>query len=74
MTDSQKYRMRLIHAHMDYITSAIADIDSMIDLLVEPYDNAVKLLCTIPGVDRNSAIIIISEVGTENVPLLQLPG
>ena len=24
MTDSQKYRMRLIHAHIDYITSAIA--------------------------------------------------
>ena len=65
MTDSQKYRMRLVHAHMDYITSTIADIDSMIDLLVEPYDNAVKLLCTIPGVDRNSAIIIISEIGTD---------
>lgn len=65
MTDSQKYRMRLIHAHMDYITSTISDIDSMINSLVEPYDNAVKLLCTIPGVDRNSAITIISEIGTD---------
>ena len=65
MTDSQKYRMRLVHAHMDYITSTIADIDSMIDSLVEPYDNAVKLLCTIPGVDRNSAVTIISEIGTD---------
>ena len=65
MTDSQKYRMRLIHAHMDYITSTISDIDSMINSLVEPYDNAVKLLCTIPGVDRNSAITVISEIGTD---------
>ena len=65
MTDSQKYRMRLVHAHMDYITSTISDIDSMINSLVEPYDNAVKLLCTIPGVDRNSAITIISEIGTD---------
>ena len=65
MTDSQKSRMRLIHAHMDYITSTIADIDSMIDLLVEPYDNAVKLLGTIPGVDRNSAVTILSEIGTD---------
>ena len=65
MTDSQKYRMRLIHAHMDYISSTISDIDSMINSLVEPYDNAVKLLCTIPGVDRNSAITIISEIGTD---------
>ena len=65
MTDSQKYRMRLVHAHMDYITSTISDIDSMIDSLVEPYDNAIKLLCTIPGVDRTSAITIISEIGTD---------
>ena len=65
MTDAQKYRMRLVHAHMDYITSTLADIDSMIDSLVEPYENAVLLLCTIPGVDRSSAITIISEIGTD---------
>lgn len=65
MTDAQKYRLRLVHAHMDYITSTLADIDSMIDSLVEPYENAVQLLCTIPGVDRSSAITIISEIGTD---------
>ena len=65
MTDSQKYRMRLILAHMDYITSTISNIDSMIDSLVEPYDDAVKLLCTIPGINRNSAVTIISEIGTD---------
>ena len=65
MTDAQKYRMRLVHAHMDYITSTLADIDSMIDSLVEPYENAVQLLCTIPGIDRSSAITIISEIGTD---------
>ena len=65
MTDAQKYRMRLVHAHMDYITSTISDIDSMMDSLVEPYENAVQLLCTIPGVDRSSAITILSEIGTD---------
>ena len=65
MTDAQKYRIRLVHAHMDYITSTISDIDSMIDSLVEPYENAVQLLCTIPGIDRSSAIMIISEIGTD---------
>ena len=65
LTDAQKYRLRLVHAHMDYITSTLADIDSMIDSLVEPYENAVQLLCTIPGVDRSSAITIISEIGTD---------
>lgn len=65
MTDSQKYRMRLVHAHMDYITSTISDIDSMIDSLIEPYENAVQLLCTIPGLDRTSAVTIISEIGVD---------
>ena len=65
MTDTQKYRMRLVHAHMDYITSTISDIDSMIDSLVKPYENAVWLLCTIPGIDRSSAITILSEIGTD---------
>lgn len=37
----------------------------MINSLFPPYYNAVKLLCTIPGVDRNSAITIVSEIGTD---------
>lgn len=37
----------------------------MLDSLITPYENAVMLLCTIPGVDRNSAITIISEIGTD---------
>ena len=27
MTDAQKYRMRLVRAHMDYITAEINDVD-----------------------------------------------
>jgi transposase len=65
MTDSQKYRMRLIRAHMDYITSSITDLDTMVDSLIAPYENAVQLLCTIPGIKRNSAITLISEIGTD---------
>ena len=68
MTDPQKYRMRLVRAHLDYITSTINDIDTMLDSLIAPYENAVQLLCTIPGVDRNSAITVISEIGTDMTP------
>lgn len=68
MTDPQKYRMRLVRAHMDYITSMINDIDTMLDSLVVPYENAIQLLCTIPGVDRNSAITVISEIDTNMTP------
>ena len=68
MTDSQKYRMHLVRAHMDYITAAINDVDSEIESLIasdHDYENAVELLCTIPGVKYDSAITIISEIGID---------
>ena len=60
MTNSQKDRMRLVHAHMDYITSSVNDIDTKLDELIAPYENAIQLLNTIPGIKRNSAITILS--------------
>lgn len=68
MTDAQKYRMRLVRAHMDYITAEIQDIDSQIDLLISSntdFENAIQFLYTIPGVKRDSAITIISEIGID---------
>ena len=56
MTDSQKYRMHLVRAHMDYITAEINDPD---------FENAIQFLMTIPGVKRDSAITVISEIGID---------
>ena len=68
MTDSQKYRMHLVRAHMDYITAEINDVDSEIESIISSdpdYENAIQLLMTIPGVKRDSAITIISEIGID---------
>ena len=68
MTDAQKYRMRLIRAHIDYITAVINDVDKQIESLISSdpdYDKAILLLTTIPGVKRDSAITIISEIGID---------
>ena len=68
MTDAQKYRMRLVCAHMDYITAEINDVDKMIENMISSnpdFENAIQFLCTIPGVKRASAITIISEIGTD---------
>jgi len=59
----QKFRMRLVRDHLDYVSKAIATLDAKLDELAAPYENILHLLCTIPGVDRNSAITIISEIG-----------
>lgn len=68
MTDTKKYRMRLVRAHMDYITAKINDVNKMIENMISsnPYfENAVPFLCIIPGVKRDSVITIISEIGTD---------
>ncbi len=65
ITEEQKLRMRIVRSHLDYITDAIAQVDSAIDAMIAEFENTISLLRTIPGVDRNSAITIISEIGTD---------
>ena len=68
MTDSQKYRMHLVRAHMDYITAEINDVDREIEKLISSdpdFENALQFLMTIPGVKRDSAITVISEIGID---------
>ena len=65
MTQAQKERIIMVRSHLDYVTKSIAELDEKLDKLVEPYDGAIKLLCTIPGINRASAITIISEISTD---------
>lgn len=65
MEDSQKERILFVRSHMEFIEKELQALDAKLDELVTPYENAISLLCTIPGVDRASAITIISEIGTD---------
>ena len=65
ITDEQKARIGIIRKHHYFISSLIAEVDSCIGGMVTKYDGAIALLCTIPGVDRASAITIISEIGVD---------
>ena len=62
IADEQKVRMRIVRSHLDYLTSIISQVDSAIDTMVAEFENVLSFLCTIPGVDFNSAITIISEI------------
>jgi len=62
---AQKERMIFVKAHLEYIEKSLEMMDEGIDRLVEPYENHISLLSTIPGVDRRTAITIISEIGTD---------
>ena len=61
----QKLRINIIKEHINYLDKSIETLRNIIDELIVPYEDYVTLLCTIPGVDRNSAIIILSEIGTD---------
>lgn len=65
MNQAQKERMIMVRSHLDYVTNSIDELDKKLDKQVEPYEGALTLLCTIPGVSRSSAITIISEIGTD---------
>jgi transposase len=65
MTQEQKERIVMVRSHLEFIQQSIAELDQKLDKMVTLYEGAITLLCTIPGVDRASAITIISEIGTD---------
>jgi transposase len=65
MTEEQKQRIRFILSHYNFVEALIGQMDHKIDEMVAPYENAISLLCTIPGISRRSAITVLSEIGTD---------
>ncbi len=70
MEPEQKSRARLVMEHYEFLVDEIKKIDDMLDVLAAPYEGVITLLCTIPGVDRHTAITIISEIGTDMAQFL----
>lgn len=65
ITPEQKTRIGIIRDHLHYIDALISRVDACIDVMVQKYEGTISLLCTIPGIDRSSAITIISEIGMD---------
>ena len=65
MTPEQKERVRIVQEHFADIDHRIAQLDEIIGDLVAEYEGQISLLCTIPEIDRRTAITILSEIGTD---------
>jgi transposase len=65
MSMEQKERILLVRSHLNFIEISILSLDEKIDAMVAPYEKAISLLCTIPGIKHQSATTIISEIGTD---------
>ena len=65
LTNEQKLRINIVKDHIDYLNNQIIKLNDIIDTLVIPYESYINLLCTIPGINRNSAIGILSEISDD---------
>ena len=64
-TYEQKLRINIVKDHIDYLNNQISKLNDIIDTLVTPYECYIDLLCTVPGIDRNSAIGVLSEISND---------
>ena len=64
-TNEQKLRIKIVEDHINYLTNQINSLRDTVDMLVSSFEDYINLLMTIPGIDRNSAISILSEIGTD---------
>jgi transposase len=54
-----------ILAHLDFLDEQIQSLTETIGEQIAPFEKAVELLCTIPGVQRRTAETIIAEIGVD---------
>jgi transposase len=54
-----------ILSHVDFLDEQIASLTDTIGAQIAPFEKAVELLRTIPGVQRRTAETIIAEIGTD---------
>jgi len=54
-----------ILAHLDFLDEQISSLTEAIGEQIVPFEKAVELLCTIPGIQRRNAECIIAEIGID---------
>jgi len=54
-----------ILAHLDFLDEQVASLTEAIGEQIAPFESAVELLCTIPGVQRRTAEVIVAEIGVD---------
>jgi len=51
--------------HIDHLGSAIERLDAEVEEVIAPFDEQARRLCTIPGVGRRTAEVMIAEIGVD---------
>jgi len=63
ISDRHRFLLKKIKNHMEWLENHINEIDSQVEQAMIPYKKEWQLLQTIPGVDKISAAMLLSEIG-----------
>lgn len=65
VTDHHRFLLKQIKKHIQWLSEEIAVLDNRMEELLVGDQESVELLRTIPGVDKDIAVKILAEVGTD---------
>lgn len=65
LSDRHRFLLKSIQEHIRWVDGQIAKIDSQVEGAMTPYQKGWQLLQTIPGVDKHSAAMLLSEIGVD---------
>jgi transposase len=68
MSDHHRFMIRQCLRHMRTIEEMIAELDKEIAVRLEPYQQQVKLACTVPGIKPTAAASLLAETGMDMSP------
>ena len=63
LSDRHRFLLKKIQNHILWLENHIHEIDSQVEEAMIPYKEEWQLLQTIPGVDKISAAMLLSEIG-----------
>jgi len=61
----QAEKLRTIRQHLDSIQTCKASLEALIDKCASQFQSQIELVITVPGIQRFSAVSIISEIGVD---------
>jgi transposase len=65
LSEQHLFVARLIRQHIDTLQTQLADLEHRLFDELKPYEAAVQLLVTIPGIDRLAAAKLLVEIGVD---------
>jgi len=65
LSDRHRFLLERLQNHIQWLEGQISKIDSQVEKAMTPYKTEWQLLQTIPGVDKTSAAMLLSEIGVD---------